>query len=560
MKNNICVQYHALSEEKKKAFLERLNTQGEKYGIFPLTVLQCNLLFSYLTNPEDSSYNIRFLMHFSSELNTKVLQQAVSTVIYRNPALRTRLLVLDDEYYQYIEPWNEEIALDTVKKESMEEVYQALAKSGIQAFCLEDEIPIRCCLYELRDEFALAVCIHHMFCDGWSVEIITKEIRECYQTYLAQGTLPDLSPKKAYYRAYQVDDSEACNQYWKHCLREYRWEMLRLPVARKMEDHTKAVKKVYRFVLDDMVNVEAVAREYHVTPYCLTLGVYLQALHQWCRQSEVFVGIAVLNRHSDEERNTVGLYANTLPVFHVAKQVQDMMEYYGQLKQQLHANLEYSGVDLEKVQSQMGAVAKRKENGLYQSVFLSAETVREKVSFGDGWMYLENIENSNRIQFDVICCLEQAQNQYMIRLDYRSPLLQESEIQRLEDIYQDIYGKVIKHEKLIQDMDWGIVVKPDGLAEDVMENEGDAPMLGTVRAVWEQLLGNDNFSDEDNFFVVGGNSVLCIKMVSQLNRQLNEKIKITDVFKYCTIRSLAGFLSTQGKTEKQKKPATVIQL
>lgn len=54
--------------------------------------------------------------------------------------------------------------------------------------------------------------------------------------------------------------------------------------------------------------------QYGVSPYVLLLSVYLDALHQLSQQESVSTAIAVLNRTTKEELESVGLYATLIPV------------------------------------------------------------------------------------------------------------------------------------------------------------------------------------------------------------------------------------------------------
>lgn len=64
----------------------------------------------------------------------------------------------------------------------------------------------------------------------------------------------------------------------------------------------------------------------------------------------------------------------------------------------------------------------------------------------------------------------------------------------------------------------------------------------TIAAVWQEVLNLEKIGVNDNFFEVGGNSLLIIKIYSQLKNILpnkQEQISLVDLFKYSTIRSLA---------------------
>jgi len=65
----------------------------------------------------------------------------------------------------------------------------------------------------------------------------------------------------------------------------------------------------------------------------------------------------------------------------------------------------------------------------------------------------------------------------------------------------------------------------------------------TIASVWQERLHIDKVGIYDNFFDLGGNSLLIIQVRSRLQELLHTNIAVVDLFKYPTISALAGFLS-----------------
>ncbi|MDQ6708676.1 MAG: non-ribosomal peptide synthetase [Acidobacteriota bacterium] len=61
----------------------------------------------------------------------------------------------------------------------------------------------------------------------------------------------------------------------------------------------------------------------------------------------------------------------------------------------------------------------------------------------------------------------------------------------------------------------------------------------TIAAVWRKLLGIERVGMEDNFFDLGGDSLLLMAAHADLNRALDTKFPITDLFEFTTVGSLA---------------------
>jgi natural product biosynthesis luciferase-like monooxygenase protein len=64
----------------------------------------------------------------------------------------------------------------------------------------------------------------------------------------------------------------------------------------------------------------------------------------------------------------------------------------------------------------------------------------------------------------------------------------------------------------------------------------------TIGDVWRDVLQLSNVGVNDNFFDIGGHSLLAVQVHSRLKRTLGVEVSITDLFRYPTIRTLATAL------------------
>jgi len=69
------------------------------------------------------------------------------------------------------------------------------------------------------------------------------------------------------------------------------------------------------------------------------------------------------------------------------------------------------------------------------------------------------------------------------------------------------------------------------------------PMETLIANVWSQVLVLERVGVNDNFFDIGGNSLLVIQVHNRLQQMLNRDISIVDLFRYTTIKALAEYLT-----------------
>ena len=85
-----------------------------------------------------------------------------------------------------------------------------------------------------------------------------------------------------------------------------------------------------------------------------------------------------------------------------------------------------------------------------------------------------------------------------------------------------------------------------------------APRSGmerTIASIWQELLKVEKVGVNDNFFGLGGHSLLLVNAHSKVTEVLKVKVSMVDMFKYPTISALAEHLSIQGGAMAAAAPA-----
>jgi acyl carrier protein len=88
---------------------------------------------------------------------------------------------------------------------------------------------------------------------------------------------------------------------------------------------------------------------------------------------------------------------------------------------------------------------------------------------------------------------------------------------------------------------------PEGLRPE-LEAAYVAPrteLQRTISTVWQEVLHLEKAGIDDNFFDLGGHSLLLIEVQSRLQEALDREIPVVELFEYSTISSLARHLSQE---------------
>ena len=84
----------------------------------------------------------------------------------------------------------------------------------------------------------------------------------------------------------------------------------------------------------------------------------------------------------------------------------------------------------------------------------------------------------------------------------------------------------------------------------------------TLCEIWCQVLGKQDIGILDNFFDIGGNSILAVTLQQEINKTLDSHISVSDIFELHSIKKIASFLADVEKpeTETSNEQSIVPQL
>jgi hypothetical protein len=144
---------------------------------------QQRLWFLDQLEPGNTVYNIPFVLRLRGDLNTQALEAAFNDLITRHEALRTRfaidenddpILIIDYELKATIDHIDMSGADDDVIRATLEELNQ-------NAFNLVHGPLIRLHLLQISPtDQVLFILMHHIVSDGWSLDIIGRELVAFY--------------------------------------------------------------------------------------------------------------------------------------------------------------------------------------------------------------------------------------------------------------------------------------------------------------------------------------------------------------------------------------------
>ncbi len=98
-------------------------------------------------------------------------------------------------------------------------------------------------------------------------------------------------------------------------------------------------------------------------------------------------------------------------------------------------------------------------------------------------------------------------------------------------------------------VDRGALPVPNYYSEELSEPKQmpASPLEVQIAALWQQALDCHDLGIDENFFDIGGNSLIAVRLFVQLEQVTGQKLPLSTLFKAPTIRSLAKVLSSGGR-------------
>ena len=327
---------------------------------YPLSFSQKRLWFMYQWNKEDSSYNVPCLVRLSFDVQFEQLQEAVDRLMEHHEVLRTTYGSYEDEPYQIIQPFIQvpieiiDVRDKGLTKEEFKETY--LVEKASIPFNIEKEIPIRIYLFlYAEEENYLLLNIHHIACDGSSVNTIMKELLTAYEEVEHPFNENNQAVRYVDFACWQkeyekTDTFQKHGAYWKNVF-EGEIPILHLPTDRKRPAVKSDLGRTISKTLPEQVykQLTSVCQQEDITSHMLTLAAFSLLLYKYTGQTDMVIGSPNANRNYVEIEEVIGFFINTLPMrIQVDEEmaVQDFLKY---VKKVCYSAYEHQDYPLEKI-------------------------------------------------------------------------------------------------------------------------------------------------------------------------------------------------------------------
>ncbi|MFD8478604.1 condensation domain-containing protein [Kitasatospora sp. NPDC059673] len=312
--------------EKRRLLAARLADPGRspEHRTGPVSFAQRRLWILDRLVPGSSAYNVPIVLRTPTAPDPEALGRALAEVIRRHEVLRTVFSSRDGAPVQRVRPpFRPTVETrDVSAAEDPAAAADQLVRDSVrQPFDLAEGPLLRVLVVTVGpQEHLIALTVHHIVCDGWSIITLFRELDALYEQVRggAEAGLPEVEQQYIDFALWQRarlsgDRVEALNAYWRERL-EGAPGLLQLPLDAARPVHHRANGGVHEFRFRQGLRekILALAAQERSTPFAVVLSCFSALLQRFSGQDDIVVGVPAAGQTHGALQGMIGFFVNTL--------------------------------------------------------------------------------------------------------------------------------------------------------------------------------------------------------------------------------------------------------
>ena len=447
-----------LQRKRQGEALESAIRTGSDTGPFPLSFAQKRLWAIYQLDPRSSAYHLHGAYRIAGGVQLRALERAVRAIVRRHEALRTTFATEDGEPVQRIAPRPEVtpvlIDLSALSEPSAASVTHELAtQESLRPFDLELGPPFRFhILRRGQDDHVFLLNVHHIVADGWSLEILVRELLMLYQAFALEQPSPlaELPVRYVDFARWQRQHLqgrvlEEGLAFWKRQLEDSP-AVLNLPTDRpRPAIQTHRGSRLSRRLPASLCSaLQRFSLRQGKTLFMTLLAAFQVLLYRHTGQSKIPVGSPVANRDRLELENLIGLFVNMLVLVSDLSEDLSFRELLERVRKTVLDAHGHQHLPFDMLVEQLQPRRDPSYSPLFQVAFWLATSTRRTGSGADSGLRPVAVETV-AAKFDLTLGITPTDDELELSFEYNTDLFDRATIARMSRRYQTLLEAVVNN-------------------------------------------------------------------------------------------------------------------
>ncbi len=437
----------------------------------PISFAQQRLWILDRLNPGKSTYNMPLALHLSGPVDREALELSLCEIVARHAVLRTTFPIKDDTPVQAITPAAATRSLSFTdlsglsETERLAEAQRMITEEAQQPFDLEEGPLMRTQLLKVDEtNYVLLMTLHHIASDGWSMNILKRELFMLYRAFSAGQSSP-LTPLPVQYADYAIWQRQWLQgavldrqlRYWREQLAGAP-DVLPLPTDRPRGAVQSQRGGSYPFEITPAMTARLtdLGKQTGTTLFMVLLAAFQTFLARVCNQDDIIVGTPIANRTHTEIEGLIGFFVNTLVMRTDFSGHPDFLEIVGRVRRVVLDALTHQDLPFEQIVEAVQPERNLLRSPIFQVMFvLQTASSREEIDYSPLSVSFLDVEQTTA-KFDLILALTPHDEGLRGELEYNADLFERETIARLAEHFQVLLtglvnapGQPVEHVSLL---------------------------------------------------------------------------------------------------------------
>lgn len=289
-------------------------------NVFELTNPQKNIWNMEEYFKDTTINNICTSVLLDEIINVKLLKQAINNIVKKNDSFRISIYrengIPKQKILDFI-PFDIEVINVNTKKE-MSEIEKN--EANIKFDILKSNLFRFKIIMFPNNIGGIILTVHHMIADSWSLGLTVKNLIKEYHSLLNNTKIIENDQSYINYIASETQYKNSIKfqndkQFWENTFKEIP-SQVSIPSTKKLQKHISCIAKRSSFSINKNIikKLNAFCRKEKISPFNFFIAIFSLYLNKFTNLNNFVIGTPILNRANFNEKNTMGMFVNTIPI------------------------------------------------------------------------------------------------------------------------------------------------------------------------------------------------------------------------------------------------------